>query len=83
METSAIVDMSPWVSVFGAMVGWVGFIIVFGMLKNFISKGLSIALANFLLENCDEKQTEKMVRWFAKKEDVLQELKEIKSGLGK
>ena len=83
METSSVVDMSPWVSVIGAMVGWTAFIIVVGMLKSFISKGFSMSLASFLIENSSDEQIEKITRWFGNKDEILFELKEIKKGLSK
>ena len=78
----AVVDMSPWVKVIGSIVGWFFFTIVLGMLGSFIRHGFSIALANFLIHGCDSDQREKLVRWLAKPEIVLKELKEIDKKLG-
>jgi len=76
------IDMSPWVSVVGAIIGWGGFIIVVSMFKEFLSKGFSWALAEFLLNTCNDKQIEKFIRWFANKEEVLKALNEIKEKTG-
>lgn len=72
------VDMSPWVSVVGAIVGWGGFIIVVSMFKEFLSKGFSWALGEFLLNTCNDTQIEKLVRWFGNKDEILACLNEIK-----
>jgi len=73
------VDMSAWISVIGAIIGWTGFIIVISMLKDFLSRGFSWALGEFLLKESSYETIEKLVRWFAKGDEVLACLNEIRA----
>jgi hypothetical protein len=77
-DASSVVNMSPWVGVIGAIVGWTGFIIVVSMLKDFLSRGFSWALGEFLLNTSSPETTEKLVRWFGNKDEILKCLEEIK-----
>jgi len=76
--TDVVVNMTPWITVIGAIISWFFFVIVICIFKNFISRGFSMATAEFLLKSCDKEQCEKLVRWFANGDVILQELKEIK-----
>ena len=79
MQEAATVDMSAWVGVIGAIIGWTGFIIVVSMFKDFLSRGFSWALGEFLLKECRPETVEKLVRWFGNKDEVLKCLNEIKA----
>jgi len=78
LETNAVINMSPWISVIGSIIGWGGFIIVVSMFKEFLSKGFSWALGEFLLNTCNQEKAEKLTRWFGNQDEVLACLNEIK-----
>ena len=78
MEAGTVVDMSPWVSVIAAVVGWSFFLIAVSMFKNLISRGFSMAVAEFWLHNASDDQIQKMVRWFGNSDVILEHLKELK-----
>ncbi len=49
----------PFLSIFSQLIGWIFFLIALGMFKNFISKGFSMAVAEFLLKIASAPQREK------------------------
>ena len=69
-----VVDVAPFVGVITTILTWSFFIIVLAMLKNFIANGFSIAIAEFLLKNCNEETQIKLVRWLSNGDLVLKEL---------
>ena len=71
------VDMSPWVGTIGAIIGWIFFIIVLGMLKGAISSGLSWAFAEILRKDCSTEKLEKMLRIFGNGDEILEHIKKI------
>jgi len=78
METTAIPSMAPWVGVIGSCLGWIFFLFALGMIKSFISHGVSIAIADFLLKNSGDETREKMIRWLGNKDEILAEIKRIR-----
>lgn len=54
-----VVDMTPWIGVIGSCIGWLGFIIVLSMLKNYICTGISIAVSEVLLKTMNKEAQEK------------------------
>jgi hypothetical protein len=82
-EASKMADIEPFLGIVSLIICWFCFIIVLAMLKGFISRGFSMALAEFLLKNCSEEKAERLVRWFGNGEDVLEELKLIKETVNK
>ena len=81
MEASPVVSMTPWISVISQCIGWTFFLIAASMFKNFISHGLSIAIAEYLLKYGDEGVREKMLKWFADPEVIVEHLKSIEEKL--
>ena len=66
-----------FVKIIGSCVSWTFLLIALSMFKNFISRGFSMALAEFMLNGCDENQRAKYVRWFGNGEMVLEHLKKL------
>lgn len=71
------VSMGPWISVISQIIGWSFFLAVLIVLKNFISHGFSMAIAEILLKSTNIDQRQKMVRWFGNGDVVLEKLEEI------
>jgi len=65
------------VKVIGSLISWTFFVIVLAMIKNFISHGFSMAIAEFLLNSCTKDQREKYVRWFGNGDVILEHLNEL------
>ena len=70
-------NMGPWIGVINSIVGWTFFLICLAMFKNFISTGFSYALSEMLLKQCNQEQREKLVRWLADGDTVLERLEEL------
>ena len=80
-DASTVVDVSAWAGVIGGMIGSGTFLITLAMLKNCVSKGLSVVLAEFLINNASDEMILKVARMFGNKELILAELKEIKKNM--
>jgi len=78
-EAKAVVDMSPWMSVIGACVGWTAFLILIGMLKTFIVTGFSMFIAELIWKSANKDSQNKLARKLADSEKVLEYLKELES----
>ena len=74
-------DAEPFVGILGQLIGWSFFLVALAMFKNFISHGLSLAIAEFLLKIDDDRVRDKMCRWFANGETILTTLKELDNKL--
>ena len=75
----AIVGPGAWMSVISAIIGWTFFIIVLSMIKNFLTRGFSMAIGEFLLNTATEAQREKYLRWFGNGDDILEHIKEVET----
>lgn len=83
MESGAI-SAGPWLGVISAIIMWTGFIIVLSMLKSFISQGVSMAVAEFMLRiEKDQSTREKICRWFANGREIESVLQQIYSKMKK
>ena len=71
MDTEAI-------GIVGKVITFGFLIIILNMFKNFIARGVSMALAEWFLKVADEDQVEKMVRWFGNSDVVLKEVKDTR-----
>jgi len=71
----------PFLGIISQLIGWTFFLIALSMFKEFISKGFSMAVGEFLLKTVPLERAEKFTRWFANGDDVLGELKELKEKL--
>ena len=68
-------DAGPFVGILGQLITWSFFLVALAMFKNFITHGLSLAIAEFLLKIDDDRVRDKMCRWFVNGELVLERLK--------
>lgn len=80
-ETTGLVNAAPFVGLISQIVMWIGLLAALAMLKNFISHGISLAFAEFLLKVTDTEQQEKIARWFGNGSVVLAKLYEINERL--
>lgn len=71
----------PFLGIISMLIGWTFFLVALSMFKEFISKGFSMAVAEFLLKSVPLDKAEKFSRWFANGGEVLTELKELKEKL--
>jgi hypothetical protein len=76
-ETQAVVDMSPWIGVIGAIIGWTFFLIVIGVLRGFIVGAFSMFLADLIWKASNEDTKEKLARYLMSPEKVIEYLKEL------
>jgi len=71
-------DIAPVVSLVTYAIGCGTLLIALGMLRGFIVKGISVAIAEFFLRSKDEDQTQRMCRWFAEGDEISEYLQDIK-----
>jgi len=71
----------PFLAIISQLIGWTFFLVALSMFKEFISKGFSMAVGEFLLKTVPLERAEKFSRWFANGDDVLKELTELKEKL--
>lgn len=81
-EAKAAVDMTPWVSVIGSIVGWFFFVIVLGMLKGFLTGAMNMYVAEVIWKLNDDEKREKIVKWMTNSEKVLEYLKQLEKKEG-
>ena len=74
-------DAGPFVSVISGVIFWIFFLISLGMLKNFIAYGISIAVAEILMKS-DTEMREKIVRWLAEDDKIIEHLENIDKKIG-
>ncbi len=72
-----LTGVRPFIGVISQLVMWGGLIFVLGMFRSFISQGLSMALAEWLLKVNDDGVREKVCRWLGDKGAVIEHLKSI------
>ena len=77
MEDSGIQVMMALIKILSLIVGWGFFLASLAMLKKFFSHGVSVAFAEFMLRNNDQKAIERVARWFGQSELILEYLSEI------
>ena len=77
-DSGSLISMGPLVGILSQIVTWTGFVIVLGILKNFVTHGMSIFLAEFLFKQCNIKQQAKLTRVLANGDVILEELKSMK-----
>jgi hypothetical protein len=83
MEASNPADMAPIVSLVTYAIGCGTLLIALGMLRGFITKGISIAVAEFFLRSNDQEQIQKMCRWFGSGDEILEYYEDIKEKMAK
>ena len=69
----------PFIGLISQIIMWGGLIFVLSMFKSFISQGLSMALAEWLLKVNDNDLREKVCRWLGDKGAVIEHLKNIEA----
>ena len=74
---SSIVDFTAWIFLFGKVIGGIFFIIILIIMKNFLSKGFSWAMAEILLNFADDDLKVRMCKYLANGDVVLARLNEI------
>lgn len=72
-----LTSVKPFIGVISQLIMWGGLIFVLSMFKSFISQGLSMALAEWLLKVNDDSLREKVCRWLGDKGAVIEHLKSI------
>lgn len=83
MEAANVADMAPIVSLVTYSIGCGTLLIALGMLRGFIVKGISIAIAEFFIRTKDEEQMQRMCRWFANGDEILEYCEDIKEKMKK
>lgn len=71
------IDPGPFLSVIGAIIMWIGLIVVISMIKGFIVQGVNIAISELLLKIADKDSQERICRWLGDPEQILDLLDEI------
>ena len=74
----AVADITPVVGLIGHMITCGVVLFVLGMMKGFITHGISLAIAEFFLRSKDEEMIKRMCMWFTDGEAILEHLKELK-----
>ena len=65
------------VKLVGGVIFWIGFIVVLSMLRRFICYGISIGAAE-VLKGANLSVQERMCKWFANGDELLEELQHQK-----
>jgi len=71
----------PFLGIISQLIGWTMFLVALSMFKEFVSRGFSMAVGEFLLKSVPMEKAEKFTRWFANGDAVIDELKELKEKL--
>ena len=74
-----LTSVRPFIGVISQLIMWGGLIFVLSMFRSFISQGLSMALAEWLLNIADDGLREKVCRWLGDKGVVIEHLKNIEA----
>ena len=74
MEVASAV---PFIGVISSLIMWIGLIFVLTMFRGFISNGVSLAIAEWLLKVNDDSVREKVCRWLGDKDTIIEHLKSI------
>jgi len=83
MEGEVVISAIPFLKVFSQVICWGFFLIVIVVLRNFIIKGFSMAIAETLLNMTDGPARERMTRWLGNQKKILACLKEIDKKMGR
>lgn len=82
MDEQVVIQSSvPFIGLLSQLIGWTFFLIALSMFKEFISRGFSMAVGEFLLKSVPLDRAEKFTRWFAKDDAILESLRELKDKL--
>lgn len=73
-----LTSVVPFIGVISQIVMWVGLIFVLTMFRGFISHGVSLAIAEWLLKVNDDLVREKVCRWLGDKDTIIEHLESIK-----
>ncbi len=74
---NTVVDFSAWISLFSSVIGGVFFIVILMILRNFLARGFSWAIAEFLLNYASEDTRFRMCKYFANADIILNRLDEM------
>ncbi len=80
-EQVVIQSSAPFIGIMSQLIGWTFFLIALSMFKEFISRGFSMAVAEFLLKSVPLEKAEKFTRWFANGDGIIESLRELKEKL--
>ena len=72
-----LTSVGPFIGVISQIVMWGGLIFVLSMFRSFISNGISIAIAEWMLKLSDDGLREKVCRWLGDKDTIIEHLKSI------
>ena len=67
-------DPDSVVKLVGTVVFWIGFVVILSMLRRFICYGISVGAAE-VLKGANESIQERMCKWFANGDEILDELR--------
>lgn len=82
MDEQMVIQSSvPFIGILSQLIGWTFFLISLSMFKEFISRGFSMAVGEFLLKSVPLDKAEKFTRWFAKEDAIIESLAELKEKL--
>lgn len=81
MDEQVIQSSAPFIGLMSQLVGWTFFLIALSMFKEFVSRGFSMAVGEFLLKSVPLDKAEKFTRWFAKGDAIIESLTELKEKL--
>lgn len=74
---SIVVDFSAWISLISSFIGGLFFVAILVILKDFLSKGFSWAIAEFLLNYTNEEVRIRMCKYFANGDQILDQLEKM------
>jgi len=77
LTESSVVDFTAWIFLFGKVVGGAFFIATLIILKNFISKGFSWAIAEFMLGFANDDLKVRMCKHLANGDLIMERLNQI------
>lgn len=80
-EQMVIQSSAPFIGIMSQLIGWTFFLIALSMFKEFVSRGFSMAVGEFLLKSVPLDKAEKFTRWFAKGDAIIESLTELKEKL--
>ena len=82
-EAKALLEIAPHMVIVGLVIKLVGLCLIIWMLGKVLSFGVSLAFADFLYKYANQDVRERLIRWCANGNEILEELRKIDEKLGK
>ena len=81
MDEQIIQSSAPFIGIMSQLIGWTFFLIALSMFKEFVSRGFSMAVGEFLVRSVPLEKAEKFTRWFANGDAIIESLDDLKEKL--